>query len=212
MNHDEIKELLPLYAMGALDEKENKEIRQYLLAHPELNDELEQYNKTVGSIDSLNLKAPDGILDNIMNEIEKPSMKERVFSFLFPSAPMQGLAYIGLILLLGAYIFIGNPEVTIAMTGTDAAKEATGSLVIKDETTAMLNVEGLKKLDKSKTYQLWLIKDGKRTDGGIFMIAQGNAELKVISPLPFSEYDAFGITIEPAGGSPEPTGIKVMGS
>jgi anti-sigma-K factor RskA len=57
-----------------------------------------------------------------------------------------------------------------------------------------------------------LIKDGKRTSGGIFTVrANGYGSLLIKAGNSLLGYTAFGITIEPAGGSPEPTGAKVLG-
>jgi anti-sigma-K factor RskA len=60
---------------------------------------------------------------------------------------------------------------------------------------------------------LWLIQDGQRTSGGVFSVSdEGYGSLWISSPEPLATYSAFGITIEPAGGSPGPTGDKVLGS
>jgi len=54
--------------------------------------------------------------------------------------------------------------------------------------------------------------NGKRTNGGVFSVDQdGYAVMEVYAPQPLSAYPQFGITVEPAGGSPAPTGEKVMG-
>jgi anti-sigma-K factor RskA len=59
----------------------------------------------------------------------------------------------------------------------------------------------------------WLIENGQRTSGGVFSVSQeGYGSLRVSSPQPLSNYSAFGITVEPVGGSPGPTGNKVLGS
>jgi anti-sigma-K factor RskA len=64
-------------------------------------------------------------------------------------------------------------------------------------------------------YQLWLIRGGQRTSGGVFSIRDekdGYGYLVVQAPDSLLSYDSFGVTIEPHGGSPGPTGNKVMGS
>ncbi len=62
-------------------------------------------------------------------------------------------------------------------------------------------------------YQLWLIQDGQRTSGAVFSVNKyGYGSVWVSSPEPLSSYSDFGISIEPAGGSPGPTGDKVLGS
>ena len=101
----------------------------------------------------------------------------------------------------------------VMLTGTEAAPGVTGTIVI---TTAgesgTLVVDGLPSLDEARQYQLWLIRDGQRTSGGVFSVnPEGYGLLWISSPANLTSYGAFGITIEPAGGSPGPTGDKVLG-
>ena len=101
----------------------------------------------------------------------------------------------------------------VSLAGTSAAPQANGILVIsRDGLAGSLNVDGLQPLGSAYQYQLWLIDQGKRTSGGVFSVdPQGYGSLKVNSPRPLIEFGSFGITIEPAGGSPGPTGDKVLG-
>ena len=103
--------------------------------------------------------------------------------------------------------------VQVAMASTNEAPGASGTLVISpDGVHGTLVVNGLPALDAAHAYQLWLILDGKRTSGGIFTVsADGYNAMVVDSGSPLSMYNAFGVTIEPAGGSPGPTGAKVLG-
>jgi len=76
----------------------------------------------------------------------------------------------------------------------------------------MLMAQNLPDLDKDHQYQLWLIRDGQRTSGGVFSLSDANeGRLQVFAPGSLLFYDSFGVTIEPAGGSPDPTGEKVLG-
>jgi anti-sigma-K factor RskA len=102
----------------------------------------------------------------------------------------------------------------VAMLGTEVAPAATGMLVIsEDGEYGTLVVDGLPALDPAHQYQLWLIRDGQRTSGGLFSVnPEGYGSLWVSSPEPLSSYPAFGITVEPVGGSTGPTGEKVLGT
>jgi len=87
-----------------------------------------------------------------------------------------------------------------------------GMLVIsKDGNYGTLIVENLPPLDQAYQYQLWLIKDGQRTSGGVFSVNEdGYGVLYVLSKKSLISYPSFGITVEPAGGSSSPTGDKVL--
>ena len=73
-------------------------------------------------------------------------------------------------------------------------------------------VDGLPPLDATHQYQLWLIRDGQRTSGGVFhSYASGYGVLWIHAEQPLVSFDGFGVTVEPSGGSPDPTGDKIMG-
>lgn len=66
-------------------------------------------------------------------------------------------------------------------------------------------------LESDMTYQLWLIRDGKRTSGGLFTVdSWGSGTLVMQLDEPLDNYDALGITPEPAGGSSGPTAPPVV--
>lgn len=101
----------------------------------------------------------------------------------------------------------------VALKGTDSAPNASGIVVISQEGMAgTLIVDGLPALATAQQYQLWLVRDGKRVSGGLFYVGQnGYGMLAVQAPGSLLNFSSFGITIEPSGGSPGPTGAKVLG-
>ena len=75
-----------------------------------------------------------------------------------------------------------------------------------------LVVDGLPVLTEAEQYQLWLIRDGERTDGGVFSVdRRGYGSMWVHADEPLDSFDSFGVTLEPAGGSPGPTGPRMLG-
>lgn len=103
---------------------------------------------------------------------------------------------------------------TITLTGTEVSADATGIIIISaDGQHGTLVVQNLPVLPETETYQLWLRKDEQRTDGGTFDVDEdGYRAHWVQAPEPLDSYENFGITIEPTGGSPGPTGDKVLGN
>lgn len=76
---------------------------------------------------------------------------------------------------------------------------------------ALLYVEEFPQPEAGKVYQLWLIKDGKRSSGGLFTVNQhGTGTLIIQLSQEMDEYDTLGITAEPEGGSQEPTSPPVV--
>jgi anti-sigma-K factor RskA len=69
---------------------------------------------------------------------------------------------------------------------------------------------GLPVLESGKTYQLWWIQGGKPVSAGIFNVdEQGTGRVQVES-APQGATDAWAVTVEPAGGVPQPTGEMVL--
>lgn len=149
---------------------------------------------------------------------------DRFRSTLVASAPVWGAVSLVLVLLLVvSNLFLWQrvnilssaqrEMATVAFKGTEATPQAVGMLVMsEDGDYGVLVVDGLPLLPEYQQYQLWLIENGERTSGGVFSVNdEGYGTIVVTAQRPLTNYPAFGITIEPAGGSPGPTGIKVLG-
>jgi anti-sigma factor RsiW len=97
-----------------------------------------------------------------------------------------------------------------------AGENAGGTVVIdSDQSVGVLIAWGLPALEASRTYQVWLIApDGTRTSGGTFAVTRAMPYTSVVfhSQVPMSAFRGLGVTIEPAGGSPTPTGPRVLGA
>ncbi len=99
------------------------------------------------------------------------------------------------------------------LSGAEAAPRAEGR-VHRYEDTAVVFVQQMPALASNQVYQFWFIdSDGDRASGGTFTVdAQGRGWLMAQAPDSVKGYAGVGITIEPAGGSPKPTGAKILGA
>jgi anti-sigma-K factor RskA len=167
-----------------------------------------------------------------------PGFGLRLLRWLQQSGPGWALASLVLMVVLVTGSLVGlnrinRPQVgefrIVALVGTDTTPGASGLppatasgvlVITQDGGSGTLVVDGLPVLDASKQYQLWLVRDGQRASGGVFSVAPaGNAGvtsdgygiMAVQSSRPLTDYSSFGVTVEPAGGSPGPTGKKVLG-
>jgi anti-sigma-K factor RskA len=149
---------------------------------------------------------------------------ERWGEFFRRTAPAWGVASLALVLVLAVSNLLLLREVQrqaglvnhfqiVSLVGTDAAPEAKGVLVISpDGRYGTLVVDGLPRLAQGKQYQLWLVKDQQRTNGGLISVGySGYGALEVETKMALDQFTRFGITIEPEGGSPAPTGARVLG-
>lgn len=235
MQEGHVYDLLPGYALGCLDAPEARQVTEHLTGCEHCRAELERFAWVVEELPlALELSDPPGDLKaRILTRARQPvqpalqpvSGWERFWQALVRSAPAWGLASLALVLVLAVgnlllWQRLGQAEGdsqrsmrAVALAGTDFTPEASGRVVISREGEyGVLVVDGLPKLDDAHQYQLWLIQDGQRTSGGVFSVNRaGYGWLYIRSPDPLASYDAVGITIEPEGGSPGPTGDKVLG-
>jgi anti-sigma-K factor RskA len=108
---------------------------------------------------------------------------------------------------------LSAPEVSAsAIAGTAAQPQAHGQMLADpSQQQAVLVVSDLAPLPPDRTYQFWLIRQNVPVSAGLFTVdAQGHAILAVQSAEAIGSFDAIGVSIEPAGGSQQPTGDIVM--
>ncbi len=228
--HHHFTELLPAYALGCLDQDESLLVSEHLAECAACRAELRVY-QTVA--EQLALAAPDAapparLKRQLMARVQpsrppldsapRASWRQQLTRLWQRAAPAWGV--VSLLLILALAWQQVNEEKTepaglrvVALTGTSMAPDASGTLVMsRDGEYGTLIVDGLPPLDEAHQYQLWLIQNGQRTSGGVFSVnPDGYGALRISSPAPLFSYPSFGITIEPAGGSPGPTGDKVLG-
>lgn len=70
--------------------------------------------------------------------------------------------------------------------------------------TSALIANDLPNLPNDKTYELWYIRDGKATSAGTMDAAGAGSTWKVLAGT-MKAGDTVGVTVEPSGGSPQPT-------
>lgn len=230
-------DLLPAYALGSLDEEEHLQVSEHLSICAICRAELQDFDQIVAELPLAIVQSEPAsdVKDKIMayatkdkdsaQRTTKQTRWERLTQAMRVNAPVWGFASLILIVILGlSNLFLWgrlneiervsqNALISIPLQGTDATPQAVGMVIVsRDGEHGTLIVDGLPVLNELSQYQLWLIRDEQRTNGGIFSVDEdGYGNLWVSSPEPLLSYSAFGITVEPAGGSPGPTGDKVLG-
>lgn len=92
----------------------------------------------------------------------------------------------------------------IELKGTENTPDANVSVFWNSETHDIaFTVNNLPELASDKDYQLWAIVDGKPTDMGVMSFDEANK--LILGDKKVANAQAFAITIEPKGGSVEPT-------
>lgn len=111
---------------------------------------------------------------------------------------------------------LSKPETRVTMlAGTPSSPRSRGKVIWSaQEKKAIFYASNLAAVPAGKTYQLWIIASGKPFDAGVFSVdAQGSAFVKVASLSEADKAQKFAVTLEPAGGVPQPTGeMHLLGS
>jgi hypothetical protein len=104
-----------------------------------------------------------------------------------------------------------NAMRVIALEGTEDAPAARGTFYTGDA-SSLLVLRGLPPLPQSETYKLWLIpSDGEPIPAGLVRVEKSGATTVSIDMIDKAQdFAAVGVSIEPAGGSPQPTGPIVL--
>jgi anti-sigma-K factor RskA len=230
-----VLDLLPAYALDSLDADEASRVEEHLLSCTICRNESMVFQTVTGQ---LSLSAPAAVpspelKERLMQRVRaaRPREPERVSaqrpsrSFWERLLPVWGLASLCLILALAGSSLILWQRVNqlelmtspggmraVPLSPPDASSNATGFVLISaDGEDGALVVDGLPPLEESQEYQVWLIRDGQRTSGAVFSTDEKSyGGTRIRAPRSLLDYSAVGITIEPAGGSPEPTGAQVL--
>ena len=98
------------------------------------------------------------------------------------------------------------------LLGTGPWSSARGIVMVSyTSNRGILLVTDLPPLPPDRIYQVWLIRDGVKYNAGWFTVDPLGYGQAIIIPLaPFVQFDGMGITIEPRGGSVDPTGVNVL--
>jgi len=229
-----VLDLLPAYALGSLDADEAGYVEEHLLScwicrgeSSTFQDVAEQLSFAApAEVPSTDLK--ERLLQRVQTVRPQPRVPAQATRrpWLERLLPIWGLASLGLIIALAAFTlslwqrlnhleFITAPGGmrAIPLSAVDATSDATGFIIVSgDGDNGALVVDGLPPLDADRQYQLWLIRDGERTSGAVFSTDEenyGGTRVRVAGSL--LEYSAVDVTIEPTGGSSQPTGVAVLG-
>ena len=236
------RELLPCYALEALEPDEARSLEKHLRTCADCRAELEKY-RTIG----------EGLLYALPCPPPTPRVRAGLIARLAAAKPqgllrsaarvqgvwqwVMGLAMVALIALnvstltqlntmrqqqaaLATQLTVSQKAMSLVTYHESRTYElsgqAAGTVILNDELhSGALFMWGVAPLDAAHTYQIWLVqKDGKRVSGGLFKPEPGQPFVSALVsiPQPLTDFVALGVTVEPSGGSPGPTTPRVFGA
>jgi anti-sigma factor RsiW len=241
MTHDEMMEQIKLLALDALPDVESREARAHAETCSHCSALLLEYQQlTAQLLTGVPSVTPPNIEARLRARAQSHPTRVRVASqsatrgfwqplLRLPRAfKLSALAVLLMVLVGGLVVFWPQPVdeqaefaklrnqpdvVKVNIKGTERAPDATGQVVIDPKSNkAYVVVWKLDKLSKDLVYQIWLLRDGGRDNGGLLVVNDPReAVVRLQLSQPISAYREIGLTIEPATGSAGPTTPRVIG-
>lgn len=235
MHHDRFEELKDAYVLGAVTEEERREFEGYLAAHPERQAEVDE----LGAVARLLAFSPreqepptelrSRVMDAVESEAGLPRRRRSGFAGIgrfFSGRNLALGAAAALLIALFSWNALLRGEVqdlrgqlesaraqapqeqTIVLKGSWAQQGAQVEVTALDEDRVILVAENMPQVPEDRTLQIWVIQGDTPKPSGLFN-PEGNMTATAITTS-LEKADAIAVTIEPAGGSQEPTSDPVL--
>lgn len=236
--HSLFRENLPAYALGALDAEEIPALEAHLQTCDACRAELAEHRAVGDSLlAALPPRQPSPRLRRrLMSRLPSAQGSERQpFTFSFSRLAL-GTAFILLLVMnlfslmqlreirsqqAGFLHQLQNNQLALAMLSYPATQtlairgeNVSGTLLLdRERNAAALIAWNLAPLSADQTYQVWLIEpDEDRVSAGLFRPQESipYTTQPVYTERSLLEFIGIGVTVEPAGGSEQPTGPRVF--
>ena len=230
MKCEEIEELAGAYALRALPPEALRAAQEHLDScsrHPDFAG-----LRTVAS--QLHAAAPEmeppprlktRLMDTIRREAAHPAQRapaeadgpglRRWLPTIIPRYALAGALAVFVAALIGWNVYLqtadSGQDATFVRVLTDGGVAEGRILYLEQDQIAVITVENLEPLSADKTYQVWAIDDGRPTGIGLFNTSE-NGDATAAIEVDLSDVEIVAITVEPAGGSPQPTSDPVLAS
>jgi anti-sigma-K factor RskA len=228
MDRERFDELKDAFVLGALPEEERREFEEYLEAHPERQGEIDELGAVAGllALSPQEQEPPPELRRSILAVVEAEAERPRAGSGLARMREFLGVRTLALgaaaLLVIGLFSWnmilqaqiqdlqrqARSPQAPqdgrlVALEGSGTARQAKVEVMILDNHRAVLMAEDMPPVPEEKTFQIWVIENDVPRPGGLF---ETREEWVVTSvEIPLDGADVIAVTVEPEGGSPEPT-------
>ncbi len=230
-SHEELKSLVAAYVIGAVPAEEIRVVRAHILTCDECMAEADDY---AGAIDSLALavepvELPAGFADRVLAQVSParepssvPARRSWLTSVRSRLAPLAaGAAALVAVAFLGAGYIDARNDLARSEDVLAQIIRSEESLELKGESGtvaqfaptsegAVFAVSGLPEAPGSDVYQLWYMDDGEPVGAATFETSDGVVTMQL--DRSFDGFDAVAVTIEPPGGSRQPTSSPIVSS
>jgi hypothetical protein len=219
MTCEELRQDYTSYALGVADEPERGEISEHLARKcpncvPGVASALGTVTAMSGAVQLTD--PPKRLRRRVMAAIEKEPKRSRmgiflpwaitaVMSIALLSVGISGRRRIGDTERLRQALSILNDPATRDVTFGESEKPSKGRVFVSPGKGVVFIGANLPNIGAGKTFELWVIPaKGNPVPAGLFQ-SQPDATAVFVRPGPVENAAAIAVTVEPEGGSPQPT-------
>jgi anti-sigma-K factor RskA len=226
-DHDELRDDLAAYALGALEEPDAQRVRAHLDGCEECRRQLRWLEPAVELLPRTveQLEPPSRLREALLETVRAeaaPAAREpprparegwwhRLGLAVWRPATAVAAAVLLVIGAVAGYL-IGEPNgggaTTLQAQAMPNAPGATGSLA-RDGSSGILRVQHMPTLASNQVYEVWIQRDGKLEPSSLF-VTRTNRSADAAVPSGLDGADAVLVTKEPRGGSEQPTSPPVL--
>lgn len=225
--HDELRDDLAAYALGALEEPEAELLRAHLEGCEECRRALRWLEPAVELLPRTveQLEPPPRLRESLLETVRAeaaPAAREpprpvreswwrRLGLSIWRPATAVAAAAMLVVGAVAGYL-IGEPNgggtTTFQAQAMPNAKRARGTLA-REGSSGILRVQGMPTLASNQVYEVWVQRDGTLEPSSLF-VPRTNHSADAAVPDGLDGADAVLVTREPRGGSQQPTSSPVL--
>ena len=211
MSHDD----LTLYLVGELSPEDHDAFERHLAGCAECQAELVEMSPALDALAVDVAETPpaglrDAVLSGVAHTPQVRPLRPARRGWLLSAA-----AVLALVVIFGGVLtsrdpvdaILASPDaVTIAVSPTDAYDGAAAIEAVYDSDGGLALIgSDLATADAELTYQAWVIGADGPAPAGLFQ-PDADGAVRVALDIRYETGDLIGVTVEPSGGSPAPTG------
>lgn len=230
MDERRFEDLLEPYALNALSKEEREEFEDYLLAHPECQAQVDE----LVAVTSLLALAPEeyepsknlreSVINQVRSEASPDGGEQRPlagFGKFFTLTRLAGVAAAAVVVALISWNVLLQAELSDQQSELQGFRDGTsieqvyalqgtgeGMVIQLEDHEPVLMADGLPPVPEDMEYQIWCITGDKTIPAGSFRPEAGPVAANIQNSI--SDAEAVAVTLEPAGGSPEPTSDPIL--
>jgi anti-sigma-K factor RskA len=224
LTHDELRDLIAPYVLGAVEDEERAIVRAHILSCEECMKAADRHSEVTAWLDNEvdPAELPAGFTDRVMGAAVPaasaaevvPLRRQRRWPYLAAAAMIVAITVLSLSLFETRSDLQFQERVVGALVREDGMTldGSTGAVgrMVPTSDGGIFVASGLQDAPDDHTYQLWVIRGEQPVDAGVFDVENGVVALDVDASLEGA--DGVAVTVEPDGGSAAPTSDPILSS